>query len=146
MFQHCLTRKCFCWMHADTAFLAMLSGNSSETAVLGAAGWWWVLVLERSRNACTQCWNAVGSLYAFLLYSGTVRVHFYYVQSLSVCISIIFRLCSSTGYVHFYSVRALFSCISTVFQHWLRAFPLFLRAFSACISIVLDCSGMFLDS
>ena len=58
------------------------------------------------------------SLCAFLLYSGTVCVHFYYVQALSVCISII---------------------SPTVFQHFLRAFPLFLRAFSACISIVLDC-------
>ena len=34
------------------------------------------------RNACTQCWNAVGIPCEFLLYSGTVCVHFYYIQAL----------------------------------------------------------------
>ena len=64
-------------------------------------------VLEHSRNACTQCWNTVENapycipalcacistmlqhlfLCAFLLYSSTVCMHFYYAQALSVCIS-----------------------------------------------------------
>ena len=60
---------------------------------------------------------------AFLLYSGTVCVHFYYVQALSVCISII---------------------SPTVFQHFLRAFPLLREAFWIA-SGLLNVLGSFLD-
>ena len=69
-------------------------------------------------------------------------VHFYYVQSLSVCISIILQLCSSTGYVHFHCFGRLSGLFWTVFQHCLRAFLLhFYRApalFSVRMSTVFQ--------
>ena len=79
-------------------------------------------VLKRSRNACTQCWNAV-----FL--STFLRAHFYCIPALPhaekdprgahyACISIAFLLFPSTFFrAHFYCVPALSACISTMFKH-----------------------------
>ena len=91
-----------------------LSGLPSISSVLKerkSSGELWADSAEtrhclKERKSSGELWaDSAGTQHcscAFLLYSGTVCVHFYYVQSLSVCISIIFRLCSSTGYVHFH--------------------------------------------
>ena len=116
-------------------------------------------VLKRSRNACTQCWNAV-----FL--STFLRAHFYCIPALPhaekdprgahyACISIAFLLFPSTFFrAHFYCVPALSACISialqhslhafllypsTIFQHCMRAFLSIFKHFSGCIYIVLYC-------
>jgi len=71
------------------------------------------------------------SLCAFLLYSGTVCVHFYSFQTLSVCISIISQHFSPCAFL---LCSALSACISTTLQHSLHAFLLCLYVF-VCVCL-----------
>ena len=84
-FRHCLRAflllsSTLC-MHLKQHFYRNLSIRTAQYRTVRK-------VLERSRNACTQCWNAAGTLCASLLYSGTVCVHFYYFRALFACIFI----------------------------------------------------------
>ena len=107
-------------------------------------------VLKRSRNACTQCWNAV-----FL--STFLRAHFYCIPALPhaekdprgahyACISIAFLLFPSTFFrAHFYCVPALSACISIALQHSLHAFLLYpSTVFQHCMRAFLLYSSTFL--
>ena len=69
--------------------------------------------------------------YSLLLYSGTVCVHFYSFQALSVCISIISQHFSPCAFL---LCSALSACISTTLQHSLHAFLLCLYVF-VCVCL-----------
>ena len=114
-----------------------LSANSvvfPEMTILAKSG---ITFFEHEKKWCH-------SLCAFLLYSGTVCVHFYSFQALSVCISIIsqhflscaFLLYSSTGCVHFYSHPALYACISIAFLLHFYCNP---ALFYVCIPALFYC-------
>ena len=97
-----------------------LSANSVvflEMTILAESG---VTFFEHEKSAC-----------AFILYSGTVCVHFYSFQALSVCISIISQHFSPCAFL---LCSALSACISTTLQHSLHAFLLCLYVF-VCVCL-----------
>ena len=237
MFQHCLTRKCFCWMHADlwalsselwalsselcihelwfmSSELWALSSvfmsselwalSSGELLLLLYSTWqsksgvfqhclrtflvclstfsvrvytafqhclrafqplssilcmhfcrnlsisnsvFWAVrkVLELSRNACTQCWNAAG------MRTGTPCAHLYCIPALLACIPTTFQYfithfllhfiaflfhsyyISIAFLLHFHYISIAFLMhyisIAFLFQHFLRVLTLFLALF-----------------
>jgi len=101
-----------------------LSANSvvfPEMTILAKSG---ITFFEHEKKWCH-------SLCAFLLYSGTVCVHFYSFQALSVCISIISQHFSPCAFL---LCSALSACISTTLQHSLHAFLLCLYVF-VCVCL-----------
>ena len=101
-------------------------------------------VLERSRNACTQCWNAAG------MRTGTLCAHPYCIPALLACISttfqyfmrafllhsIAFLFHSITFLLHFHCISITFPlhfhCISYALHFHCISFP----ALLACINII----------
>ena len=101
-----------------------LSANSVvflEMTILAESG---VTFFEHEKKWCH-------SLCAFLLYSGTVCVHFYSFQALSVCSSIISQHFSPCAFL---LCSALSACISITLQHSLHAFLLCLYVF-VCVCL-----------
>ena len=134
MFQHCLTRKCFCWMHAVTAFLAMLSGLLDCWRLSGLLEAFWTAsgLLEafwRTSGLLEAFWRALESselcivLFSELWWASSLTVFHLAVQKW--CIPALFTYIPSLSQHVFcarlYCIPALLACISTTFEHSLHA-------------------------
>ena len=160
VFQHCLRTFLVCLstfsVRVYTAFQHCLRAFQPLSSILcmhfcrnlsisNSVFWAVRKVLERSRNACTQCWNAAG------MRTGTPCAHLYCIPALLACIPTTFQYfithfllhfiaflfhsyyISIAFLLHFHYISIAFLMhyisIAFLFQHFLRVLTLFLALF-----------------
>ena len=160
VFQHCLRTFLVCLstfsVRVYTAFQHCLRAFQPLSSILcmhfcrnlsisNSVFWAVRKVLELSRNACTQCWNAAG------MRTGTPCAHLYCIPALLACIPTTFQYfithfllhfiaflfhsyyISIAFLLHFHYISIAFLMhyisIAFLFQHFLRVLTLFLALF-----------------
>ena len=127
-FQHCLR-----------AFQLLSSTLCMHLSISNSVFWAVRRVLERSRNACTQCWNQVGICahpYCIPALLACIRTTFQYFMRAFLLLSIAFLSHSITFLLHFHCISITFPlhfhCISYALHFHCISFP----ALLACINII----------